>query len=403
MQRKIVDVTDHQAQIRALADDIERVAAERGIDPARLSRAAYCAARGGRSRFVHAYFPAARELASGGRREAPPVDAIPDGHAIKGVSTYVGADGQVKGQWVKTRLVGEPLEDQIARMAAKLPEIVPARAGSIPLPTLDRDPDLLAVYPLGDPHVGMLAWCRESGANFDLEIAERLLVGAVRDLVLRGPRASGALIVNLGDFFHFDNENQRTTHGDHSLDVDGRTARVLEIGLRIFVAMIDAALEHHDLVAVDCVAGNHDRYTSIMLALALRQYYRAEPRVNVPVDPASRHYWTHGRVLLGTTHGDRGRVEDLGSVMAAERPAEWGHAKHRHWLCGHVHHSQVKELRGVTVETFRTLATRDSWHAAQGYVAQRDLKRIVYHRSYGEIERATAGIDYLERVAAAGP
>tara|TARA_R110000868_G_scaffold365650_2_gene628547 strand:- start:662 stop:1525 length:864 start_codon:yes stop_codon:yes gene_type:complete len=284
-------------------------------------------------------------------------------------------------------------------MTAKLPEIVPVRAGSIPLPALERDPDLLAVYPLGDPHVGMLAWGRESGDNFDLEIAERLLVGAVRDLVLRGPRASGALIVNLGDFFHFDNDNQRTTHGDHSLDVDGRTTRVLEIGLRIFVAMIDAALEHHDLVAVDCVAGNHDRYTSIMLALALRQYYRSEPRVNVPVDPASRHYWIHGRVLLGTTHGDRGRVEDLGSIMAAERPQAWGEAKHRHWLCGHVHHSQVKELRGVTVETFRTLAARDSWHAAQGYSAQRDLKRIVYHRSYGEIERATAGIDYLERAA----
>jgi hypothetical protein len=53
----------------------------------------------------------------------------------------------------------------------------------------------------------------------------------------------------------------------------------------------------------------------------------------------------------------------------------------------------------VTIETFRTLAARDSWHAAQGYTAQRDLKRIVYHRSYGEIERATAGIDYLERAA----
>jgi hypothetical protein len=399
MPRSPVDLEEHDRRLRALSEDIARVAAERGIDPGALRRSDYYDAVGCAPDYAQRFWGPARELASGGKREAPPVDAIPDGHTIKGVSTYVDASGQVKGQWVKTRLVGESIEDQIARMTAKLPEIVPTRAGSIPLPALERDPDLLAVYPLGDPHVGMLAWGRESGANFDLEIAERLLVGAVRDLVLRGPRASGALIVNLGDFFHFDNEHQRTTHGDHSLDVDGRTARVLEIGLRIFVAMIDAALEHHDLVAVDCVAGNHDRYTAIMLALALRQYYRSEPRVDVPIDPASRHYWIHGRVLIGTTHGDRGRVEDLGAIMAAERPAEWGHAKHRHWLCGHVHHSQVKELRGVTIETFRTLAARDSWHAAQGYTAQRDLKRIVYHRSYGEIERATAGIDYLERAA----
>jgi hypothetical protein len=402
MPRKTsVTPEEHDRRLRALADDIARVACERGIAPGALTRAAYYAAIGHSTDYAQRFYGPARELASGGTREAPPVDAIPDGHAVKGVSTYVGPDGRVKGQWVKTRAVGESIEDQIARMTARLPEIVPVREGSIPLPALERDPDLLAVYPLGDPHVGMLAWGRESGANFDLEIAERLMVGAVRDLVLRGPRASGALIVNLGDFFHFDNENQRTTHGDHSLDVDGRTARVLEIGLRIFVAMIDAALEHHDLVAVDCVAGNHDRYTSIMLALALRHYYRAEPRVSVPVDPASRHYWIHGRVLLGTTHGDRGRLEDLGSVMAAERPEAWGAAKHRHWLCGHVHHSQVKDLRGVTVETFRTLAARDSWHAAQGYVAQRDLRRIVYHRSYGEIERATVGIDYLERASRA--
>lgn len=399
MQREPVDVESHETKIRALADDIARVAAEKGLDPSRVTRAVYYASAERRSRFSDAYFAPARELASGGRREAPPVDAIPEGHSLSGVSTYVGADGRVKGQWVKTRAVGESIEDQIARMTARLPEIVPVREGSIPFPALERDPDLLAVYPLGDPHVGLLAWGKESGDNFDLEIAERLMVGAVRDLVLRGPRASGALIVNLGDFFHFDNENQRTTHGDHSLDVDGRTARVLEIGLRIFVAMIDAALEHHDLVAVDCVAGNHDRYTSIMLALALRHYYRAEPRVTVPVDPASRHYWIHGRVLLGTTHGDRGRLEDLGAIMAAERPEDWGRARFRHWLCGHVHHSQTKDLRGVTVETFRTLAARDSWHAGQGYVAPRDLKRITYHRSYGEIERATVGIDYLDRAS----
>ena len=399
-RRSVPNIADHDAKLRALASDIAAKAKARGIEIRHLTRSAYFADLGGAPDFAVRFWGPAKSLAIGGDVEAPPIEPIPDGHKVKGVSTFVGADGQIKGQWVKTSHVGESLEDQIARMTARLPEIAPVRVGSIDPPSVPLDSDLLAVYPLGDPHVGMLAWGRESGANFDLEIAERLLVGAVRDLVLRGPRAESALIVNLGDFFHFDNDSQTTTHGTR-LDVDGRTTRVLEVGLRIFVAMIDAALEHHAFVRVDCVAGNHDRYTSIMLALALRHYYHAEARVDVPVDPAARHYWQHGAVLLGTTHGDRGKIEDLPAIMAAERPQEWGASRHRHWLCGHVHHSQVREFRGATVETFRTTAARDSWHAAQGYVSGRDMKRITYHRSHGEIERAICSVDYLEAEARA--
>lgn len=397
-----IDPQLHEKKIEELASQIRRCAEESGRRPEHVGRARFLAWRGPGegARFVKTYWAPAKERATGGAVPAPPIDPIPAGHAVKGVSTYVDADGVVKGQWVKTRLVGESPEDAIARWRDALPEIVTPRVGSIDPPAETND-DLLAVYPLGDPHVGLLAWGRESGANFDLEIAERLMVGAMRDLVLRGPRARGALIVNLGDYFHFDNADHHTTSGEHALDVDGRTAKVLDAGIRIFVALIDAALEHHEIVSVDNVAGNHDRYTSIMLSIALRHYYRHEARVYIPTDPATRHYWTHGEVLLGTTHGDRGRLEDLAGVMAAERPREWGASTHRHWICGHVHHAQTKELRGATVETFRTLAARDAWHAAQGYHAQRDLSRIVYHRRWGEIERARVSAEYLEREAGA--
>lgn len=391
-----IDVGAHTKRIDDLAAEILRCSEATGTPPERITRRTFYAWAGRAPATAQTHWGAAKAQASAGRFEAPPVEPVPAGHSIKGVSTYVDADGTVKGQWIKTRREGESPEDAIARWREALPEIVTPRVGSIDPPRWTDD-DLLAVYPLGDPHVGLLAWGKESGANFDLEIAERFMVGAMRDLVLRGPRARGALIVNLGDFFHFDNADHHTTQGNHALDVDGRTAKVLDAGIRIFVALIDAALEHHEIVTVDNVAGNHDRYTSIMLSIALRHYYRHEARVCIPTDPATRHYWTHGAVLIGTAHGDRGRIEDLGGIMAAERPEDWGASKHRHWLCGHVHHSQVKELRGVTVETFRTLAARDSWHAAQGYHAQRDLSRIVYHRRWGEVERARVSVEYLDR------
>src|SRR5690606_13667861 len=53
-------------------------------------------------------FPTVRELQDMGLGRAPaqpaepPLPALPDGHRVRGVSTYVGPDGEIKGQWIKT-------------------------------------------------------------------------------------------------------------------------------------------------------------------------------------------------------------------------------------------------------------------------------------------------------------
>lgn len=320
-----------------------------------------------------------------------PTPLIPAYHTLKGVSTLIGSDGVIKTQWVKTR-ANEIEPDELIEIFKKGLTEVPSKQL---IPSPDESPDLLAVYPLGDPHVGMLAWARETGASFDLEIAVRDLADAMANLVLRGPKTRKALIVNLGDFFHADNWDQRTTSNSHPLDVDGRTARILEMGVGVFTKLVDTALQHHEQVEVDCVAGNHDRYTSLCLALVLQAHYRDNPRVLVPIDPHPRHYHTFGQVLIGTTHGDRAKPTDLPGLMAAEKPQAWGSTIHRHWLTGHVHHQSVKEFTGCTVETFRTLAARDSWHTYQGYLSKRDMKRLVFHPTFGEVSRETCSLEFL--------
>lgn len=344
-----------------------------------------------------AYVPTLRAIAASEAKPAVPLDALPPGHRLRGVSTLIGKDGETKIQWVKTARDREAPEAVLERLLRELPSKIPVRPTPIsPSRLAPRvDPDRLAVYPLGDPHVGLLAWGKETGADFDLQICEDLMVSAMRDLVLRGPRTEKALIVNLGDFFHFDNSAMHTTRGDHALDVDGRAPKVLAVGLRIMVALIDAALEHHAQVTVDNRIGNHDAHTSLMLSIALGAYYRNEPRVTIPPTIRHRDYYEFGKVLIGTTHGDRARVDDLASIMAAEAPEQWGRTTHRCWLVGHVHHSQRKEHRGCTVETFRTLAASDSWHAAQGYVSGRDMHRIVYHRTRGEVSREIVNVAAL--------
>lgn len=323
-----------------------------------------------------------------------PTAPIPSGHRVKGVSTLVDKDGRTRAQWVKTTAPQEDREAVLVRLLRDLPEIVPARTALAPATDPATD-DLLAVYPLGDPHFGMLSWGRETGADWDLEIAEDTFLRAIRDLVLRGPRTRRALLVNLGDFFHYDNDAGHTTNGAHALDSDSRPAKVLRVGFRAIVAMTEALAEHHPEVVVDCQIGNHDAHTALMLAIGLGAYFRNAPHVQVLQDPSVRHYHEFGRNLIGTTHGDRAKAQDLAEIMAAERPEAWGRTAHRTWLVGHVHHQTVKEYRGCRVETFRTLAARDSWHARQGYLSGRDLHRILLHREHGEIAREVCSVGYL--------
>lgn len=323
-------------------------------------------------------------------------EAVPEGHRIIGMSTLVSGDGTTTAQWVKTKIGTPDPQKLLEEIMAEMPKKVIARKGSIKKSKKICDSKLLACYVLGDPHLGLTAWAPECGANFDLKIAEKLMTTAIRDLVLRGPKAKKALLVSLGDMLHADNIDQHTTHGNHSLDVDGRMSKIAVTAMSILTQMIDSLLEHHDEVEVDIIGGNHSEHSEMLIAIALQSYYRNEPRITIPVHHASRHYHQFNKVLIGSVHGDKTKLESLGEIMAAEQPKAWGETTHRTFLMGHVHHSQVKELRGCTVETFRTLAARDSWHSGKGYSAGRDLRRIVYHETYGEISREVAGLAYLE-------
>jgi hypothetical protein len=248
---------------------------------------------------------------------------------------------------------------------------------------------------MGDPHLGMFAWAQETGQNFDLKIAEANLVGAVDHLVGLAPPAEEALIINLGDFYHTDNQTNRTARSGHALDVDSRWSKVLGVGIRAMRRCIDAALKKHARVTVICEIGNHDDHSSVMLAHCLSQFYERDPRVTVDVSPAKFHWYRFGRNLIGTTHGDTAKPDRLPAVMACDRPKDWGETEHRYWYTGHVHHDSLKEYPGCIVETFRTLAPGDAWHRGQGYRSGQDMKCDVLHREFGRINRHVVGIRQL--------
>ena len=321
---------------------------------------------------------------------------VAPGFSVKGVSTLYGADGTVRGQWVKSQA---DRESQLAQLLEAVAGIVEPFRGASSAPEAPRhlDEDILAVYPMGDPHFGMYAWAEECGDSFDLAMAERNLVGAVDKLVALAPPARQALVINLGDFFHADNSSNRTARSGHALDVDGRWQGILAAGIRAMRRCIDRALEKHESVRVINAIGNHDDHSAIVLSLCLAGYYENNPRVLIDTSPSAFHWLRFGACLLGVTHGDSAKFTDLPGIMAHDRAEDWGQTKHRFWYCGHVHHDSLKEFPGVTVETFRTLAARDAWHHRSGYRSGRDMKLDILHREHGRIARHIVGIDRVLR------
>jgi hypothetical protein len=309
----------------------------------------------------------------------------PETHLVEGTSTLYGDDGTPKLQWVKTNL-NRKAAAQAARefIAALAEDVRPARTIKAPKRS---DADLAAVYPIGDPHIGMYSWHEETGENFDLAIAAADLNDAMAEITRATPAAETGVVVNLGDYFHADDSANRTPRGNNQLDVDGRFAKVIRVGAMILVGVVQHALRRHARVVVRNEAGNHDPHSALWLPVVLDAYFRDDPRVEIVMDPAPFWYYRHGKCLLGTTHGHGPKPKDLPGIMATDRPRDWGETEFRYWFHGHIHSQTRHELPGCTVESFRTLAGKDFWHTQQGYRSGQDINSVVLHRAYGEVSR----------------
>jgi len=319
------------------------------------------------------------------------------GFAVRGTSTLYtnGEEGtKIAAQWVKTTQDAQAQAEAIKATVEAWCEEAKGIIKPVKPPKHTTDA-LLTAYPMGDPHFGMYAWAKEVGADFDLDIAERDLCAAVDYLVSQSPPSKRGVLVNLGDFFHYDSMESVTPNHGHILDADTRPQRMVQIGIRAIRRCIHRMLEKHEVVEVINAPGNHDPMLGGVMSTMLANIYENEPRIVVHDNPGWRFYVEHGKCLLGVTHGDKTKDGQLPGIMATEKPEAWGRTRHRYYWRGHHHHDVVEEFNGCKVEQFRTLAAGDAYAVGHGYLSGRDMKGIVMHKDYGEIARFTCGIDLL--------
>jgi len=317
----------------------------------------------------------------------------PEGFRVKGTSTlYDLQSGEARMQWVKTASDGseELIREAVDAFAADLVPVPPVLPPEV---TMDH---LMTVIPMGDPHFGLYCWAKETGNDFDLDIAKRDLCGAVSYLVKQVPQCGRCVIINLGDFFHADNMEGTTKRSGHKLDTDSRLPKVIDVGVAALRQCIASALEHHATVEVINVVGNHDDVLAYALSVMMANIYENEPRVVIHGDPTPRHYIQHGKNLIGVTHGHQTKDAKLPGIMAAEKPQEWGATRFRTFYRGHFHSDMVDDSNpGCRVEGFRTLSPGDAWAVGNGYLSGQDMKAIVHHKEYGEMFRYVCGISLL--------
>lgn len=323
--------------------------------------------------------------------DPPKFEPVPPGHVVRQTATFVDGQGQVRGQWITARPEEQTRWASFWAAAERAAEAYAGRAR--PSAVQHRtDATSLTVYGLGDPHIGMFSWAKETGQDFDLKIAQEDLLNTVDLLVERAPASSRALLANVGDFYHADDASQLTPGHGHKLDVDSRWPKVLDTGFTLMVHMIDVLLRKHERVEVANAPGNHDPHTARMLAMFLRAWYRNEPRVRILPNFDPFIYVRHGQNLIGVTHGVGLKMEDLPLIMATDRAADWGETTFHHWFTGHIHHMVRKEFPSCVVEALRTLATRDYWHHSRGYRSGQSLSCVTFDERYGETTRITVDL-----------
>jgi hypothetical protein len=312
--------------------------------------------------------------------------ALPEGYHLGKVTSLVSPDGTVM-EW-QHKL---PDADRLDTLFETLSETFKAEMKPLPaLPWNDLIPVVetwLTLYPVVDAHLGQYSWAKQTGENYDLDIARQQFLDNTTSLYQLTPASGTALIVVLGDYFHADNDRAETERTHNHLDVDGRFDKVLHMGAELLLWHVDMALQKHETVIVKVMRGNHDPYASKALTLALWVRYQNNPRVVIDRTPVDLWAIEWGRNMLSFTHGDNVKAEEMPGVMAAYYPEMWGLTKYRYGFSGHYHRTKKgplsDEKHGAIWEIIPAFTAKDAWNRSMGHSSQRSIQAITFDKNTG--------------------
>jgi hypothetical protein len=208
-----------------------------------------------------------------------PLSVMPPTHFLGKMTVNRDPNGRVIQDWVRYEV------DDVAREAAMRAAVAAftselPRAEAVPT-NIVRNAELLNQYTVTDYHFGLLSWKDETGADYDLKIAEALWINWFAAAVRQAPDAHTAVLAQLGDLLHFDSLQAITpTHG-HVLDADSRFAKIVRVVIRCMRAAMRMLLGKHEHVHLIMADANHDPASEIWLREMFAAHYEDEPRITI--------------------------------------------------------------------------------------------------------------------------
>jgi len=300
----------------------------------------------------------------------------------------------VKQFWLKSKKwsinaapKGKGIEELKAELIEKMDKYSPKY---VPIKRTKHKDSCCLVIDLADIHIGKLASDYETGETYNTKIAVKRVHEGV-DGILQ--KASGfnfdkVILIIGNDILHTDDTKGSTTKGTKQ-DTDGMWYDNFLIAQQLYVNIIEKLMQIADVHVIHNVS-NHDTMTGWFLAQNVSIWFNRSKNVSFDVTMKHRKAVRYHSSLIGSTHGDGAKSQDLPLLFAREFKEHWGIVKHCYIYRHHTHHKESKDFAGVTVETSRSPSSTDAWHSKMGYQGSKTaIEGYVNDNHLGQISRIT--------------
>ncbi len=352
--------------------------------------------------------------------------AILDGMEAVGAQTVPGVvwamsekqDGGMRYS-VMLRPQGKEFENFLNQIRDTVGDLMAGKKPKLPRRFPDREGNILILDP-ADVHIGKLCIRTETGYTYDESIAEHRMIEGCRmlleDAIKHGATKVALVIGN--DISHIDTLKRTTTAGTPG-DTSTSLFSIYRVAQRAYVRIVNMILEAGLHVVIVFNPSNHDHVLGFTIAQLVGAWFHGHPNVTASeynLSEIHRKYMQYGRNMIGFTHGNGAKLEDLGSIMQAEVRTKLSQSPLAYWYVHHWHHKMRKalgvrpqdrekdhlsmtvmtsghgamEADNCMVEIVRSPSPPDGWHHMNGFLNRQAVEGFVHHPNDGQCARFTA-------------
>jgi hypothetical protein len=258
-----------------------------------------------------------------------------------------------------------------------------------------NNPHCLIIDP-ADIHVGKYSAAAETGSSYNIEKAVRQVDEGINGILSKayGHNVDKLILVIGNDCLHTDGATGATSRGTRQ-DMSGMWWEAFIAAKEMYVKAIELILPFSDIEVV-YNPSNHDYAAGFMLTQTLEAYFRNSKNITFDSSIKHRKYTTYGNSMIGTSHGDGGKIDVLPLLMAQEEKHMWADTTYRYLYLHHLHHMILhkflsgKDYPGVTIQHLRSPSATDSWHAHDGYTGvPKAIEGFLHSFDMGQVAHLT--------------